>query len=68
VENDSKVSLITRPCNPQVVTGATDGIGREYAKELARKGMDIVLISRTESKLMAVAEEIRESCRRFTAH
>lgn len=41
-----------------VVTGATDGIGKAYAKALAKKGMSIVLISRTESKLKAVQEEI----------
>ncbi|XP_037930325.1 hydroxysteroid dehydrogenase-like protein 1, partial [Teleopsis dalmanni] len=34
-----------------VVTGSTDGIGKYYARELARKGFNVVLISRTESKL-----------------
>ena len=43
-----------------VITGATDGIGKEYALELARKGLNIVLISRTMSKLEAVAKEIEE--------
>jgi 17beta-estradiol 17-dehydrogenase / very-long-chain 3-oxoacyl-CoA reductase len=42
-----------------VVTGATDGIGKGFAFELARKGLNIVLISRTQSKLDAVAEELR---------
>lgn len=41
-----------------VVTGATDGIGRAYAFELAKRGMNIVLISRTSSKLQNVSEEI----------
>ncbi|XP_067934951.1 very-long-chain 3-oxoacyl-CoA reductase-like isoform X1 [Watersipora subatra] len=41
-----------------VVTGATDGIGKAYAIALAKKGANIVLISRTASKLDAVAEEI----------
>jgi len=41
-----------------IVTGATDGIGKAYAKALAKKGMSIVLISRTEAKLKAVKEEI----------
>ncbi|CAG0914102.1 unnamed protein product [Notodromas monacha] len=43
-----------------VVTGATDGIGRCYAEELARRGMNIVLISRTLEKLQKVAAEIAE--------
>ena len=34
-----------------VVTGATDGIGRALCFEFARKGLDVVLISRTASKL-----------------
>lgn len=41
-----------------IVTGATDGIGKAYAVALAKKGMSIVLISRTEAKLKAVKEEI----------
>ncbi|XP_028661171.1 17-beta-hydroxysteroid dehydrogenase type 3 [Erpetoichthys calabaricus] len=44
-----------------VVTGATDGIGREYAFELAKRGMNIVLISRTLEKLERVANEIVET-------
>ncbi|XP_069595228.1 very-long-chain 3-oxoacyl-CoA reductase [Ranitomeya imitator] len=43
-----------------VVTGATDGIGKAYAEELARRGMCIVLISRTLEKLDEVAKSIRE--------
>lgn len=41
-----------------VVTGATDGIGKEYARQLAKKGFNIVLISRTGTKLKDVALEI----------
>jgi len=41
-----------------VVTGSTDGIGEAYAKELARKGLNVVLISRSEEKLKAVANDI----------
>ncbi|KAI9714647.1 MAG: hypothetical protein M1812_006312 [Candelaria pacifica] len=41
-----------------VVTGASDGIGKEYALQLAQKGFNIVLISRTESKLQNLAAEI----------
>ncbi|XP_063294259.1 very-long-chain 3-oxoacyl-CoA reductase isoform X2 [Pelobates fuscus] len=54
------------PCMPSfhsllvVVTGATDGIGKAYAEELARRGMSIVLISRSPEKLEDVAKQIRE--------
>lgn len=41
-----------------VVTGATDGIGKSYAKQLAQQGFNIVLVSRTQAKLEAVAAEI----------
>uniref|UniRef100_A0A8D0FSM6 3-ketoacyl-CoA reductase n=1 Tax=Strix occidentalis caurina TaxID=311401 RepID=A0A8D0FSM6_STROC len=41
-----------------VVTGATDGIGKAYAEELARRGMKVALISRSKEKLEHVASEI----------
>lgn len=44
-----------------VITGATDGIGKEYAKQLASAGLNIVLISRSKQKLETVAAEIRKS-------
>ncbi|XP_014785806.1 very-long-chain 3-oxoacyl-CoA reductase-B [Octopus bimaculoides] len=44
--------------NWAVVTGSTDGIGKAYAEELASKGLNIVLISRSPEKLAAVAKEI----------
>ncbi|GJJ72464.1 17beta-estradiol 17-dehydrogenase / very-long-chain 3-oxoacyl-CoA reductase [Entomortierella parvispora] len=43
-----------------VITGASDGIGKEFAYQLASKKMNIVLVSRTESKLKALAQEIEE--------
>ncbi|KAF5282740.1 hypothetical protein FQR65_LT02737 [Abscondita terminalis] len=45
----------------RIVTGATDGIGKAYAKELAARGLNIVLVSRTESKLKETALEIESS-------
>ncbi|XP_047647138.1 very-long-chain 3-oxoacyl-CoA reductase-B-like isoform X3 [Phacochoerus africanus] len=41
-----------------VVTGATSGIGKAYAHELARRGLNIVLISRDLNKLEREAKEI----------
>lgn len=40
-----------------VVTGASSGIGKDLAKELGRKGLDLVLVARTEKKLVALKEE-----------
>lgn len=45
-----------------IVTGATDGIGKAYAQELAKRGMSILLISRTQSKLDDVKADIEKSC------
>ncbi|XP_026328000.1 inactive hydroxysteroid dehydrogenase-like protein 1 [Hyposmocoma kahamanoa] len=42
------------------VTGATDGIGKQYAIELARRGLNLVLISRNVDKLRACAAEIEK--------
>jgi len=42
-----------------VVTGASDGIGKVYAQELAKRGFNILLISRTKSKLEEAAAEIK---------
>lgn len=44
-----------------VVTGASDGIGKEYALQLAQRGFNVVLISRTQGKLDALASEIEST-------
>ncbi|KAM7002835.1 very-long-chain 3-oxoacyl-CoA reductase-A [Tautogolabrus adspersus] len=43
-----------------VVTGATDGIGKSYAEELARRGFAMMLISRSQDKLDDVAKSLEE--------
>jgi short-subunit dehydrogenase len=42
-----------------VVTGASQGIGAEFASELAGKGMNVVLVARSEEKLATLAEQLR---------
>ncbi|KAL1404040.1 hypothetical protein pipiens_019095, partial [Culex pipiens pipiens] len=53
-------TLVERYGKWAVITGCTDGIGRQYAFQLAARGLNIVLISRTPEKLMAVAAEIEQ--------
>ena len=41
-----------------LITGASSGIGRDIAKELARRGYDIVIVARSEDKLNELKNEI----------
>lgn len=43
-----------------MVTGSTDGIGKAYAKELAARDVNLVLISRSLEKLEKTRNEILE--------
>lgn len=47
-----------------VVTGASEGIGRELALGLAEAGADVILCSRREAKLREVKSEIENKGRR----
>mmetsp|Transcript_30504 Transcript_30504/g.34936 ORF Transcript_30504/g.34936 Transcript_30504/m.34936 type:complete len:141 (-) Transcript_30504:670-1092(-) len=43
-----------------VVTGASDGIGYEYANRLAARGFDVILIARNEEKLKFRIDELKK--------
>lgn len=47
-----------------LITGAGRGIGRALALGYAEAGADVILLSRTEDELQAVAEEIRAKGRK----
>ena len=44
-----------------IVTGASDGIGREFARVLAKYGLNTLLIARREDRLHALAAELTQT-------
>ena len=53
--------LIMETSKIAVITGGTDGIGKETAISLSQKGYHIVLIARNESKANSVCDTIKQT-------
>ncbi|XP_047313990.1 very-long-chain 3-oxoacyl-CoA reductase 1 [Impatiens glandulifera] len=47
-----------------LVTGSTDGIGKAYSFQLARKGLNLILVGRNPDKLKDVSESIQAKYRK----
>ena len=43
---------------PAVVTGASSGLGREYARALAARGHDLIVVARRGDRLVALRDEL----------
>lgn len=43
-----------------LITGASSGLGAEFAHSLAYRGADVVILARRKEKLKATADDVRE--------
>jgi short-subunit dehydrogenase len=47
--------------NATLITGSSSGIGAAFARKLARRGRNVLLVARSEDKLITLCNELGES-------
>ena len=51
-----------------LITGASAGIGREFARQLAGRGRSLILVARREQKLNELREDLKQQHPNLTVH
>ncbi|HXD33529.1 MAG TPA: SDR family oxidoreductase [Pyrinomonadaceae bacterium] len=59
-ETDPKAAKAAKSDRYSLVTGASTGLGRTFAKSLAARKHNLVVIARSEDKLVELAKQLRE--------
>ncbi len=62
VMDKSKTFLGWNEPGKAFITGASSGIGASFAKALARRGFDLVLLSRRREKLQDLSDRLEKEC------
>ena len=63
ISNEQRIQSTWNPSGNKwaIITGGSEGIGRSFALDLAKSGFNILIASRTLSKLQKVEKELKET-------